>query len=151
MSRSTWARELKSCCGILHNYLVPSRSTWACELKCYKQAMKAQLKRVTLHVSVWVEMESRRLLQLTKLQVTLHVSVWVEMYYRRQRFWRSVGHAPRKRVSWNFINFSKWNTTYVTLHVSVWVEIWIACQFHKVIMSRSTWACELKCYVSSPQ
>ena len=56
--------------------------------------------------------------------------------------WR---HAPRERVSWNVIlslltkNFWK-----VTLHVSVWVEMMIRPTKRTAIMSRSTWACELK-------
>ena len=37
---------------------------------------------VTLHVSVWVEMDKVDILR-TTLQVTLHVSVWVEITYTR--------------------------------------------------------------------
>ena len=77
---------------------------------------------VTLHVSVWVEIDSRG--QTGKVsKVTLHVSVWVEI----EKLWNDAEkqkrHAPRERVSWN-------KNTYITLH---WYK-----------MSRSTWACELK-------
>ena len=75
-------------------------------------------------------------------------------------------HAPRERVSWNgkvttgedgnavTLHVSVWveieevnyygKNTNVTLHVSVWVEI--SCTVYKrfIVMSRSTWACELK-------
>ena len=53
-------------------------------------------------------------------------------------------HAPRERVSWNNQDSRGERVAYVTLHVSVWVEIF--CLLHKSFMggSRSTWACELK-------
>ena len=75
-------------------------------------------------------------------------------------------HAPRERVSWNFLPVTTASQKHVTLHVSVWVEmpmiidkatfdevtlhvsVWVeisdildATIFLK---SRSTWACELK-------
>ena len=57
-------------------------------------------------------------------------------------------HAPRERVSWN------WGCEYlftlvqqVTLHVSVWVEIFLLNEKWLYVLSRSTWACELK-YIS---
>ena len=79
-----------------------SRSTWACELKLIALWNTRRLRRVTLHVSVWVEMHTDR----------------------------RPPHAAR-----------------VTLHVSVWVEIIIRPTNRTAIMSRSTWACELKCLV----
>ena len=54
--------------------------------------------------------------------VTLHVSVWVEI-----------------------LNFRKFHiTSNVTLHVSVWVEMFSMIFTRLSILSRSTWACELK-------
>ena len=54
-------------------------------------------------------------------------------------------HAPRERVSWNPTNLGQFLVVNVTLHVSVWVEM----DFQKLLtvfgLSRSTWACELKC------
>ena len=55
--------------------------------------------------------------------VTLHVSVWVEISLR------STSRTRKK----------------VTLHVSVWVEIFNASSTTIEGVSRSTWACELKC------
>ena len=99
---------------------------------------------VTLHVSVWVEIVtvptylpkksmSRStwacelkwygyyLLRISPA-VTLHVSVWVEI-----------------------LNFRKFHiTSNVTLHVSVWVEMFSMIFTRLSILSRSTWACELK-------
>ena len=76
---------------------------------------------VTLHVSVWVEIV--KLWQKCQvLVVTLHVSVWVEIYK---------------------YDASYFNDT-VTLHVSVWVEIFVKAIANIILMSRSTWACELK-------
>ena len=82
------------------------------------------------------------------------------------------GHAPRERVSWNEIYFiilscdlvtlhvSVWveipslihllKCSRVTLHVSVWVEMWASAYLSMVMMSRSTWACELKFSVFLP-
>ena len=61
--------------------------------------------------------------------VTLHVSVWVEMHQKDPCF----------------------ETNYVTLHVSVWVEIFFFWFSKSKVMSRSTWACELKCFVQLNQ
>ena len=55
--------------------------------------------------------------------VTLHVSVWVEMILDKSAEALHTRHAPRERVSWNFVYIIQ-NTN---LH-----------------SSRSTWACELK-------
>ena len=77
-----------------------SRSTWACELKYNGDSVSPERSgghaprervswnkivifiisplRVTLHVSVWVEI-ARRLPVVEEQIVTLHVSVWVEM------------------------------------------------------------------------
>ena len=121
---------------------------------------------VTLHVSVWVEM-TFLLLLLTFLRrhaprervswnvlirlkfaqrgVTLHVSVWVEMTNSNGKPFLFTGHAPRERVSWNILCHASFFSHVVTLHVSVWVEIIVTEFFGVVSLSRSTWACELKC------
>ena len=58
--------------------------------------------------------------------------------------YRLCSHAPRERVSWNPMNVPIKDSTAVTLHVSVWVEIIIKSYKYSKLMSRSTWACELK-------
>ena len=120
-----------------------SRSTWACELKWRRQRASNGYARVTLHVSVWVE-------------ILVLVCSFLLLYR----------HAPRERVSWNLgfspptfdvvvtLHVSVWveicrkngqRSIYcVTLHVSVWVEIHERTRVYNVNKSRSTWACELK-------
>ena len=56
-SRSTWACELKFALSWNYPRFRPSRSTWACELKCNPMIMLWPTPEVTLHVSVWVEMQ----------------------------------------------------------------------------------------------
>ena len=82
----------------------------------------SERQSVTLHVSVWVEISSSVRLEMINL-VTLHVSVWVEIW---------VMSVKRTQDP-------------VTLHVSVWVEILIPKSILPQHLSRSTWACELKC------
>ena len=78
--------------------------------------------------------------------VTLHVSVWVEMEYDEGTIEVENGHAPRERVSWNCkLDAYQQDLDGVTLHVSVWVEISVVWIFRLEFLSRSTWACELKC------
>ena len=100
-----------------------SRSTWACELKCMPIWANWASVKVTLHVSVWVEIATRTL-SLLAFSVTLHVSVWVEIarrlpvveeqiksrstwacelkYLQNMRTFQPMwSHAPRERVSWN--------------------------------------------------
>ena len=142
-SRSTWACELK---WFVRGGMKPkdeSRSTWACELKysCYLRnsyrfchAPRERVSwnifyfkwcinlAVTLHVSVWVEIEIQAR-TCPYVLVTLHVSVWVEI------------------LIMNGSAFSRC----VTLHVSVWVEIKSLKSLTVTLKeSRSTWACELK-------
>ena len=165
-------------------------------------------------MSVWVEI-ILLLIIIDLLKVTLHVSVWVEIYNRpiyskwpqsrstwacelklkdhyckelskshapRERVsWNTIhstnkplptSHAPRERVSWNIMLNKKITKVLVTLHVSVWVEIWIIISKHiltpvtlhvsvwvemgicltvgTTCVSRSTWACELKCQLHLP-
>ena len=98
---------------------------------------------VTLHVSVWVE---------------IHVYVTILWYFRSRSTWACElkfpvwpllseysSHAPRERVSWNVCWPKNCLICTVTLHVSVWVEIVNKPQPYLQILSRSTWACELKC------
>ena len=78
----------------------------------------------------------------------------------------TASHAPRERVSWNSTLSGKERNKPVTLHVSVWVEIlnrkgvimcfmvtlhvsvWVEMRYLSIssvmLVSRSTWACELK-------
>ena len=114
------------------------RVSWNCqERKC------SWCSGVTLHVSVWVEICFQRG-RIDSVLVTLHVSVWVEIDFCSVN---SVVLRVTLHVSvWvEMISVSVISAVYsVTLHVSVWVEIqpWISpCAF---ILSRSTWACELK-------
>ena len=101
--------------------------------------------RVTLHVSVWVEIDlanqynrdviGSRSTWACELKwqgaerneqeepVTLHVSVWVEIRFSRYQGIFQPRHAPRERVSWNRSRNSPGLRDKVTLHVSVWVEI----------------------------
>ena len=97
--------------------------------------------------------------------VTLHVSVWVEINYKNpceknltsrstwacelkspvaMATWPIPRHAPRERVSWNAFAQRSRLLENVTLHVSVWVEITIYPNNTGYDLSRSTWACELK-------
>ena len=124
-SRSTWACELKWSVStntliqlrhaprervswniritVKHCYSVKSRSTWACELKLTSPIVLLMTQKVTLHVSVWVEIKIVIYKQLQQ-EVTLHVSVWVEIcvwHWNVIVLWR---HAPRERVSWNIFN-----------------------------------------------
>ena len=55
---------------------------------------------VTLHVSVWVEI-NKFCIFLGMISVTLHVSVWVEIIFCQLETRIATGHAPRERVSWN--------------------------------------------------
>ena len=98
-----------------------SRSTWACELKSTEYVnisnshCHAPRERVSWN-PMFCHIHNFHL-------VTLHVSVWVEIKNARIIF----------------------NTISVTLHVSVWVEMKLFTVFTSAEMSRSTWACELKC------
>ena len=79
------------------------------------------------------------------ITVTLHVSVWVEIQKFVANSWLFSSHAPRERVSWNVNTIFVIFIYPVTLHVSVWVEISLnAWERTKGAESRSTWACELK-------
>ena len=148
-SRSTWACELKCFLVISTSCKTTSRSTWACELKCIVLVEIIPVFAVTLHVSVWVE-----------IQCPLKLC---DSIYR---------HAPRERVSWNSSISSNIFAMSVTLHVSVWVEIITFSYFNQsarrhaprervswnekrvaehnnFARSRSTWACELKYAIKS--
>ena len=121
MSRSTWACELKCMRSLFRCLFRWSRSTWACELKL-------------CHCEQWPYIQS----------VTLHVSVWVEIPLSELESLIAAGHAPRERVSWNEKGVDADGNAIVTLHVSVWVEILSMIDIAYSVLSRSTWACELK-------
>ena len=120
-----------------------SRSTWACELKFWK-ARQAERHDVTLHVSVWVEIQ---ILHRVRQRDNASRSTWACelkcLWVEIRRTWFP-GHAPRERVSWNPFQTCQHSVECVTLHVSVWVEIHFIFQDIEKISSRSTWACELK-------
>ena len=69
-----------------------------------------------------------------------------------RRCWTAC-HAPRERVSWNMKYKAVASAVKVTLHVSVWVEMVYLTLKKSVLLSRSTWACELKltCHSISTQ
>ena len=147
---------------------VESRSTWACELKLRNKEQKYLVKchapreRVSWNFamrhripmrqrsrSTWAcELKLLLVFPVVALcTVTLHVSVWVEIFSVHALFSRHPCHAPRERVSWNLDKAFPDENEDVTLHVSVWVEISVFHSFPSKIMSRSTWACELKFHV----
>ena len=78
---------------------------------------------VTLHVSVWVEIEEEML----RVSMGESRSTWAcELkLYTIFSFWILNGHAPRERVSWNFPPQFVLYHLCVTLHVSVWVEMFL--------------------------
>ena len=141
-SRSTWACELKFCIGFggvcNASHAPRERVSWNINnLITFNRVF------VTLHVSVWVEINCSGDCILSIL-VTLHVSVWVEIeeFYSYKHLsmsrstwacelklrcsngtWTYSSHAPRERVSWNWDVLMALEHTRVTLHVSVWVEI----------------------------
>ena len=143
-SRSTWACELKCCHKILtarqaqchaprervswndneviensivNRHAPRERVSW----NLIKNRLYLLIDKVTLHVSVWVEIVDFTDIK-SIFSVTLHVSVWVEIkvafYFLLTHWSRSTwacelkckiistgvdfnGHAPRERVSWN--------------------------------------------------
>ena len=140
-SRSTWACELK-CSTYFPTNKVPchaprervSWNTWS-DKRHKASSSHAPRERVswndnvtkvkiynnvTLHVSVWVEIQKHNVNVLTP-RVTLHVSVWVEIQSFLSTPTPRVSHAPRERVSWNA--YSRY-------------------YYDDNGESRSTWACE---------
>ena len=144
LSRSTWACELKCCQqGGISDHCM-SRSTWACELKSpiYWQFNYTWL--VTLHVSVWVEIFGIYI----SLSKNSSRSTWAcELKFADHFIGNFIqSHAPRERVSWNrTVRRHTYVVLRVTLHVSVWVEMLQRSLHSRCFLSRSTWACELKC------
>ena len=158
--RVSWNAKLDLTCS--YPYVTLHVSVW---VEIFVSVTRLFLSIVTLHVSVWVEMKFFFVCVPQKI-VTLHVSVWVEMRIFAPKSSQSTCHAPRERVSWNHTFFElhfqrichaprervSWNLRYrrerqgycVTLHVSVWVEIKTEPYSQLSLMSRSTWACELK-------
>ena len=126
MSRSTWACELKFDDLIKTFCYLGSRSTWACELKLLTSVCLGSRQRVTLHVSVWVEI-SLWVSQGCSCRVTLHVSVWVEIW-------------PLSVCLSRAMSRSTWACELKSTSLF---------PIHAEMPSRSTWACELKfCKIS---
>ena len=102
---------------------------------------------VTLHVSVWVEIQFRAHQQLSDYGHAPRERVSWNLR-NQNAFWLWIRHAPRERVSWNLTALVYGNYRCVTLHVSVWVEIQGRSTYcWKNHESRSTWACELKFFM----
>ena len=80
--------------------------------------------KVTLHVSVWVEIYLLRHKTMT-FQVTLHVSVWVEI-----KIVATLQLFKQSRSTW-----------------ACELKFTISLNFVSSALSRSTWACELKCII----
>ena len=100
-----------------------SRSTWACELKC---SFRLHFRNGNSHAP--------------RERVSWNVRTWKTPLTQE-------GHAPRERVSWNPYYPPQDREGEVTLHVSVWVEIFKSrVSVFVWMLSRSTWACELKCH-----
>ena len=102
--------------------------------------------RVTLHVSVWVEIAPNGFAAVRRWSR----STWACELKSRLSFkcGSTSRHAPRERVSWNNRNRIFRGGKSVTLHVSVWVEMQNGLQASRIKKSRSTWACELKLFLS---
>ena len=149
---------------MINNYR-QSRSTWACELKCQQFKQPWRPRRVTLHVSVWVEifcfrspdsaMASRSTWACElKFFEKMQAFCWpchaprerVSWNSRADRFFlQRTSHAPRERVSWNC--YDRNGRPYERRHAPrerVSWNIYIRPLREVLKMSRSTWACELK-------
>ena len=125
---------------------------------------------VTLHVSVWVEMspevviytivssrstwacELKSQIQNYRLPANLSRSTWAcELKFSICRVtewqWR---HAPRERVSWNFIlvRFFGQYISHAPRERVSWNAV-VGQGVHNCKASRSTWACELKCSIQA--
>ncbi len=109
---------------------IASRSTWACELKYTKTLYFSSDFPVTLHVSVWVEIQKNtRHIRKEMSRSTWACELKLSGHTARLLTFR---HAPRERVSWNADCERIRCWVKVTLHVSVWVEIFTA----KVVNTR---------------
>ena len=144
--------------------MLRSRSTWACELKCvtiFRKDMRlchAPRERVSwnIHLEIWLpKVKTSRSTWACELKYAVYLwwswqigsrSTWAcELKYLLNHLHKIRScHAPRERVSWNADILSECLNAGVTLHVSVWVEIFRNVFHLAMIMSRSTWACELK-------
>ena len=143
-SRSTWACELKWPYQSRGLEGARSRSTWACELKWFFHAVSWWISCVTLHVSVWVEINFDVTQEIVwyrhapRERVSWNVKLWQQCQVlichapRERVSWNHLilngqgiyyRHAPRERVSWNLCQDLQKMYLCVTLHVSVWVEI----------------------------
>ena len=100
MSRSTWACELKfvnlSIYLLFVSHAPRERVSWNMFYYVY---IITQI--VTLHVSVWVEIIANRFLN----RINTSRSTWAcELkFVSSYCFLNACGHAPRERVSWNWL------------------------------------------------
>ena len=142
-SRSTWACELKSRWSASATASMESRSTWACELKWTWSHRLCYAVCVTLHVSVWVEIDVPLVLRPWDLSRSTWACelkfAFVGFYkfcHRSRSTWAcelklnsliSPYCVPRSRSTWacelKFSVILLLSLQMVTLHVSVWVEI----------------------------
>ena len=123
--RVSWNFSNNVCSFAPFRHAPRERVSWNDLISC----VQSPVLHVTLHVSVWVE-----------IQIRVRQVSWYSSHAPRERVsWNSVKkgviimkrrHAPRERVSWNLSSPSASQGHCVTLHVSVWVEIWQVGQFH---------------------
>ena len=96
---SVW---VEICQLLIKSIIDLSRSTWACELKWCLIRLLTLTIFVTLHVSVWVEMTFL-------LPAISSISPSRSTWACELKFLYCIyiiahgGHAPRERVSWNFL------------------------------------------------
>ena len=119
-----------------------SRSTWACELKLI---IKIPVRKISRHAPrERVSWNRLWLWQRDRYRVTLHVSVWVEMHSPKgQGYWKT------SRSTWacelKFFQLAKTQICFTSRSTWAcelkWKKIVATLQLYK---SRSTWACELK-------
>ena len=120
-----------------------SRSTWACELKffcCFCRLVRlchAPRERVS-----WNLCNRQNKSLLTGHAPRERVS-WNKQELDSQD--NLIRHAPRERVSWNCLCYRPWQ--WLMLSRSTWaceLKLFSGATEHCTAMSRSTWACELK-------
>ena len=120
-----------------------SRSTWACELKFADHFIGNFIQSHAPRERVSWNRTVRRHTYVV-LRVTLHVSVWVEIWDLT-----ICSHFPQSRSTWACE--LKWNFVSSAFHKKSSRSTWAcelklnrSHTFRRVDVSRSTWACELK-------
>ena len=148
---------------------LPSASSWGCELKWCALNLCGVRDLVSLFVRLWVEMTLIASLGASCL-VSLFVRLWVEITYPCHRTGCCQCQPLREAVSWNFLNYADnllppvslfvrlwvemtrklWDLprSTVSLFVRLWVEISIWEHIQQILLSASSWGCELKCQSS---